>query len=147
MFMGFYFPVPLLQLSLTFSTNSLNPVLLWTSHQCQAWGEWDVGKSPTQTHIHGSRSLKPPPPLQQAQFSTFQLKAYFQQDLIAGFVSFINISIFLCGRYGMVWLSWMSAICAWYFEGSAIATWEILVMLVMHIERKKQLFRNKIDRG
>jgi hypothetical protein len=31
--------------------------------------------------------------------------------------------------------------------GSAIATQEILVTLVMHIERKKQLFGNKIDRG
>jgi hypothetical protein len=53
-----------------------------------------------------------PPPLQQAQFSAFPLKAYFQQDLIAGFVSFININIVLCGRFGMVLLSWMSAICA-----------------------------------
>jgi hypothetical protein len=43
-----------------------------------------------------------PPPLQQAQFSAFPLKAYFQQDLIAGFVSFININIVLCGRFGMV---------------------------------------------
>jgi hypothetical protein len=57
-------------------------------------GGWDVGKSPTQTHIHDSRSL--------TGAAAFPLKAYFQQDLIAGFVSIININIVLCGRFGMV---------------------------------------------
>jgi hypothetical protein len=96
----FFFSVPLLQLSLTYyklpeSCTSVN------ISPMPSLGEWDVGKSPTQTHIHGSRSLNNPP-LQQAQFSAFPLKAYFQQDLIAGFVSFININIVLCGQFGMV---------------------------------------------
>jgi hypothetical protein len=116
----FFSSVPLLQLSLTYyklpkSCTSVN------ISPMPRLGEWDVGKSPTQTHIHGSRSLNTPPP------PTSSVQCISTQSIHSGgsncwFCEFYQYQHFLMWEiwYGLVILD--VSTLRLILGGSAIAT-------------------------